>query len=397
MPYPVHGRATRVIVDPTAIAHNVATLRALVAPADVWAVVKADGYGHGDLTAARAAVGAGAAGVCVALVGEGVRLRERGVVPVDVPILVLSEQPVDELLHLVRHGLDATVYTVEQVAALASAAHAGGVDAVRVHLKVDTGMGRVGVAPADVTAICDAIDAVDVLRPAGLMSHLAVADEPGHEATEKQLTAFARVAAEVTSRGGSWADVAMHVANSAASLTRPDARYDLVRPGIAVYGISPSAAVSASACGLRPALSWVSTVSFVKRVAAHTPLSYGWTHVCPAETTVATVPVGYADGVPRDLAERAGEVLIAGQRCQIVGRVTMDQLLVDVGDLAVRVGDEVVLIGRSGADEITVEEWAEWSDTIGYEVTCRIGGRVPRLEGAVGVRGGAVGGSASGS
>jgi len=236
----------------------------------------------------------------------------------------------------------------------------------------------VGVAPADVAALCDAIDADDVLRPAGVMSHLAVADEPDHPGTDQQLGVFAEVVDEVQARGGAWSHAAVHVANSAAGLTRPDAHRDLVRAGIALYGISPSPAVSAAASGLRPALSWVSKVSFVKRVASGTPVSYGWTHLCEAATTLATVPVGYADGVPRDLAGRGGVVLIGGRRCRIVGRVTMDQMLVDVGDAAVAVGDEVVLIGADGDVAITVEEWAEWSDTIGYEVVCRIGGRVPR-------------------
>ncbi|MBL6629451.1 MAG: alanine racemase [Actinomycetota bacterium] len=378
MPYPVRGRSTEVVVDTEAIAHNVRVLRSLVAPADVWAVVKADGYGHGDGDVARAAVAAGAHGLCVALVGEGVRLREQAALPDSTPILVLSEQPEAELDVLVQHRLDATVYTVEQVTALAAAARRGTVGAVSVHVKVDTGMGRVGVAPADVAALCDAIDADDVLEPAGVMSHLAVADEPDHPGTDQQLEIFADVVDDVQARGGAWSHAAVHVANSAAGLTRPSARRDLVRVGIALYGISPSPAVPAAASGLRPVLSWVSKVSFVKRVAAGTPVSYGWTHICEAATTLATVPVGYADGVPRDLAARGGEVLIGGRRCPIVGRVTMDQMLVDVGDAAVAVGDEVVLIGAAGDAAITVEEWAEWSNTIGYEVVCRIGGRVPR-------------------
>ncbi|MFZ8968245.1 MAG: alanine racemase, partial [Ilumatobacteraceae bacterium] len=313
MPYPVHGRSTEVVVDTEVIVHNVRLLRSLVAPADVWAVVKADGYGHGDGDVARAAVAAGARGLCVALVGEGMRLRERAAIPETTPILVLSEQPEAELDALVRHRLDATVYTVDQVTALADAARRSAVGAVSVHVKVDTGMGRVGVAPADVAALCDAIDADDVLRPAGVMSHLAVADEPDHPGTDQQLGVFAEVVAEVQARGGAWSHAAVHVANSAAGLTRPDAHRDLVRAGIALYGISPSPAVSAAASGLRPALSWVSKVSFVKRVASGTPVSYGWTHLCEAATTLATVPVGYADGVPRDLAGRGGVVLIGGR------------------------------------------------------------------------------------
>lgn len=350
-------------VDLAALAHNVGVLRERAAPADVWAVVKADGYGHGSVRVAERALAAGAAGLAVALVDEGARLREAGITA---PILVLSQQAPGQLDQLVRLGLIATVYTPEYAAAL-PAGHP-------VHVKVDTGMHRVG-APPDTAAALVADRRLDVQ---GVFTHLACADEPDRTATAEQLDRFERVLAALDRRPRY-----VHAANSAATLAFPSARYDLVRAGIALYGIAPGEGVADLARDLRPVLSLHARVSHVKRVGPGARVSYGWRHECPTATTLATVPLGYADGVPRRLGtlpDRPGQdVLVHGRRCPIVGVVTMDQLVVDVGDLPVAVGDEVVLIGEQHGDRIRVEDWATRLGTIAYEIVCAISARVPRV------------------
>ncbi|MFW2332200.1 alanine racemase [Ilumatobacter sp.] len=373
------GRWARVDVDPTAIEHNVRVLRRRSEPAGVWAVVKADGYGHGAVVAAQAALRAGAAGLCVALVAEGVELREAGV---DAPILLLSEQPIDQVDAMLRYRMTPSVYTSGAVNALADRADAP----VAVHVNVDTGMQRVGVQPGEVARLVEVLHArADVVSVAGVYTHLACADEPDHPANDEQLGAFDRVLAELVAAG---IPVGIqHAANSAAALANPGARRSFVRAGIAIYGISPGPGVDHLCDELRPALALAARVSLVKRVAAGTHVSYGWRHRFDRDTTVATVPVGYADGVPRRLGTvsdggvvRAGaDVLIGGRRCPIVGVVTMDQFMVDVGDLPVAAGDDVVLIGEQGDERIRAEDWAERLGTIGYEVVCGLSARLPRM------------------
>ena len=359
-------------IDLDAIAHNVGVLRSAVAPAGVWAVVKADGYGHGAAAVAAAAVAAGCAGVCVALTAEGVALRAAGI---EAPILVLSEQPPDDAAMIIAHRLTPTVTTPQGIDALAACR----ADRLDIHLKIDTGMHRIGAAPADVPALVARIAAAGPhLRLAGVFTHLAVADEPADPYTARQLARFDAALAALGP--GALDGVAVHAANSAGALAHPDARRSFVRAGIAVYGISPGPGVDDLAATLRPVLSLRARVSFVKRLAAGARLSYGLRHTVPADTTVATVPLGYADGVRRGLSSN-GDVLIGGRRRPIIGTVTMDQLMVDCGDDPVRVGDDVVLIGAQGpgGERITAEEWGERLGTIGYEVVCGIGARVPRL------------------
>ncbi len=361
-------------VDVDALRHNVGSLARAVSPSHVRAVVKADGYGHGAVTAARAALDAGAAGLCVALVQEGVELRAAGI---DAPILVLTEQPPEQLDSLAAAGLEATAYRLDHVDALAAAATRVGA-VVSVHLKIDSGMQRVGAAPDLIASLVDAVRSSDSLRLGGVFTHLAVADEPEHRATSEQLATFD---AALGSLGD--ADLpAVHAANSAGALAAPSARRSFVRLGIAMYGISPGPDVDHLVADLRPALALKARVSYVKQVEAGTHVSYGWRHRFDRDTTVATVPIGYADGVPRRLGTLpdapGSDVLIGGRRCPIVGVVTMDQLVVDVGDAPVTIGDEVVLIGRQGEHEIRAEHWAERLGTIGYEIVCGISARVPR-------------------
>jgi alanine racemase len=358
-------------VDLGAVARNVERLREIVGPAAVCAVVKADGYGHGAVPVARAAVDAGAEWLAVAHVPEGEALRAAGI---DAPILVLSEPGPAAMAQVVAADLRVTLYTHAGIEAASLAAEQAGTT-MRAHLKVDTGMRRVGADPVDAVARAKEIVASPGLDLEGVWTHLAVADEPEHPFTVEQLRRYHDVLDELAAAGVEPA--VRHAANSAGAIAHPDARFDLVRCGIAVYGIDPSPELAGLA-DLSPAMTLRSAVSFVKQVGAGEGVSYGLRHRFDRDTTVATVPIGYADGVRRQLSATGGEVLIRGRRCRIVGNVTMDQIMVDCGDDGVAVGDDVVLIGCQGDQEIPAAEWAERLDTIAYEVVCGIGARVER-------------------
>jgi alanine racemase len=363
-------RPTWAEVDLGAVADNVRVLAERSAPAEVCAVVKADGYGHGAVPVSRAAMAAGATWLAVALVEEAAELRESGI---DAPILMLSEPRPSEFAEVVALGLRTTLYTAEGIAAAGRAAT--GDLGLPVHLKVDTGMHRVGAPPAEALALARAVADEPGLRLEAVWTHCAVADEPERAFTAEQSARLDAVLADLAADG---IDVPMtHAANSAAAIAHPPTRRDLVRVGIAVYGIPPSPLLE-GAVPLRPALSLRSEVTMVKRVAAGEGISYGLRHTFARDATVATVPVGYADGVRRRLGLLGQEVLVGGHRRPIVGVVTMDQLMVDCGDDPVAIGDEVVLIGRQGEEEVAATEWAERLGTIGYEITCGISLRVPR-------------------
>jgi alanine racemase len=368
-------RPAWVEVDLDAVRDNAAALAALAAPASLLAVVKADGYGHGAAPVARAALDAGATWLGVALVEEGIALRNEGI---DAPILVLSEPPRAAADAVVAHDLTPTVYTPTGVEALAKAVAASGDRAgapLAVHLKIDTGMHRVGCAADDVSDLVDAISGSPELELGGVCTHLAVADEPDNPYTAAQLDRFDEILATLDAHGTRPGLV--HAANSAGLLVHPRARYDLVRAGIALYGVPPAPDL-ASRVPLRPALSLRARVSHVKQLPAGSRLSYGLRYEIAEPSHIATVPIGYADGVPRNLGIAGGEVLVRGRRARIAGAVTMDQLMIDVGDAAVDVGDEVVLLGTQGDDEIDAGEWAAHLGTIAYEIVTGIGTRVPR-------------------
>ena len=361
-------------VDLDAVRANVRTLARVASPAALMAVVKADGYGHGAVPLARAALDAGAQWLGVALVEEGAELRAAGI---DARVLVLSEPPPPAAPAVVALGLTPVAYTRPGIDALAKAVADAGTAPLPVHLKVDTGMHRVGCTTAAAGALAGTIAARDELRLEGVLTHLAVADEPDDPYTPEQLGRFEGVLDDLR-RAGVQFDM-VHAANSAALLEFADrARYDLVRCGIAAYGVPPAPDL-AGRVPLRPAMALKARVSHVKRLPAGARLSYGLRYAMPAAGTVATVPIGYADGVPRALSATGGEVLVHGRRHPIAGTVTMDQLMVDVGETPVEVGDEVVLIGRDGDAEITADEWADRLGTIAYEVVCGIGRRVPRI------------------
>lgn len=356
-----------------AVRDNVRALRAAVAPARLVAVVKADGYGHGAVPVGRAALAAGADGLAVALVEEGVQLRDAGV---DAPVLVLAEPVPDAAELVVEHGLTPVVYTAIAIDALAKAVAATGRrDPVGVHLKIDTGMHRVGCRVEEAVELAAKVDAHPELRLEGTCTHLAVADEPSNAYTETQLARF-DIGLRTLRAAGIDPGV-VHACNTAGALAFPQGRYDLVRVGIGVYGLPPAAAL-AGLVPLRPAMTVKARVIHVKDVPAGTRLSYGLRYRTWRATRIATVPAGYADGVPRRLGHQGGVALVHGRRCPIAGTVTMDQLMLDVGDLPVVVGDEVVLVGRQGTEEVTATEWADRLDTIGYEIVCGIGPRVPR-------------------
>lgn len=359
-------------VDLDAIGHNTRVLARQASPAKFCAVVKADGYGHGAVPVARAALGAGAHQLAVATVAEGVALREADI---DAPILLLSEAPPEEMPTVVAHRLTPTVYRDRSIeAARAAAARAG--TTLGVHVKIDTGMHRVGAPPEQATDLVAAVVAADHLRMDGLFTHLAVADEPGDPFTQTQLARLDTVVAALAGAGLPTGTV--HAANSAATL-RALGRHDLVRCGISLYGFAPSPQV-ADTVGLRPALSVHAKVSYTKRVAAGEGLSYGLRYRPAEDTQIVTLPLGYADGVRRILSRLGAGVLIGGRRYPIVGTITMDQLLVDTGpDGRVRVGEEAVLIGHQGDRRIGAEDWAARLDTITYEIVCAFGLRLPRI------------------
>ncbi len=360
-------RPSWIEVDLGAVRHNAAALTAAVAPADLCAVVKADAYGHGDVPCAEAALEGGAAWLAVALVEEGARLREAGITA---PILVLSEPAVGDASEIVHWDLIPTVYRHEFVAALAAAA----TSPIPVHLKVDTGMHRVGCAPADALGLAEAIAAAPQLTFDGLWTHLSVAEEDA-EFTKRQLDALRACRTALAERG--LRPRLVHAANTAGGLLHPEARPDLVRAGLGLYGLRPAPHVG-EGLDLRPAMRVVSHVAMVRRLPAGARPSYGRRRALPQAAGVATVPVGYADGIPRRLVDSGGQVLIRGNRYPFAGNVTMDQVVVDVGDEPVAVGDEVVLLGRQGGEEISAEEWAERLGTINYEIVCSFGPRLPR-------------------
>lgn len=357
-------------VDLDAVRANVGRLVELVAPAAVCAVVKADGYGHGAVPVARAAVDAGATWLAVAHVGEGEALRAGGL---DVPVLVLSEPDPDLLPFAAEHELSVTLFSEPGIRAAAAAARPG--RPVRIHLKVDTGMHRVGVDPDDLVPLARLVADTEGLELEALFTHLAVADEPDDPFTDLQLDRFDAALEDLAAAGIE--PRLRHTANSAGAIAHPRARHDLVRCGIAVYGIVPSAEL-AGRIRLDPAMTVAARVTQVKTVAAGETVSYGRRHRLDADTRIATVAVGYADGVRRDLFRHGGEVLLGGRRCPIVGTVTMDQLMVDCADVAVAAGDEAVLIGEQCGERIAAEEVAERLGTIGYEVVCGVGPRVER-------------------
>jgi len=368
-------RPTRAEVDVGALARNVQTLRAVAPGMALLAMVKADAYGHGATLVAPVLESLGVELLGVALVEEGLELRRAGV---NAEIVVLGGAYEDAWEALLEARLIPAVFREDQLDALASAAMRVGAKP-DAHLKVDTGMSRLGVLPEEVPALLSRAKALGI-GFSGVMSHFANADLRDGTVTERQLETFARVLAQVETAGfrPRW----RHLANSAAVVALPPAKsggsYNLVRPGLALYGVSPAPWI-VPPTPLEPVLTWKTAVIHLKTVPTGTAVSYGGTWTAGRPTRIATLPVGYADGYPRRLSNKA-QVLVRGQRAPVVGRVCMDLCMVDVTDVpGAALGDEVVLLGRQGGQEVGAGELASWLDTIPYEVLCGVGARVPRI------------------
>lgn len=366
------GKQTRpawVEVNLASIAHNVQYFKKLIHEnCQLLAVVKANAYGHGDLAVVRTALSNGATWIGVALPEEGVRLRRAGIAA---PILVLGAVGQEQLELCVTKDLACTVFQWSIAQSLSNLAIRYN-KTVRVHLKIDTGMGRLGILPSEALRFAIAVSRLPGIQIQGILTHFATADQPEDQYVHWQLEQFEKVIAELSAHH---INIPIkHCANTSAVLFLPEAHFDLVRVGIGLYGLHPQGKRS----NLHPAMSFKCRIAAARRVPAGSAISYGASYITKKETTIAILPVGYADGVSRRLSNQ-GEVLIDGNRFPIIGKVCMDHCMVDVGDFPIEIGQEVTLIGRQGNQEITVEDWADWLGTINYEVPCMISERVPRI------------------
>lgn len=368
-------RPTYARVDAAALAHNLGAVQAHAGPAcRVLAVVKADAYGHGAIDSARVLVRHGAWGLAVSLVEEGVELREAGI---HAPVVVLGGVFPGSQDVIVHRRLTPVVWSVEHLEMLSGAVRRTGAHPVAVHLKIDTGMSRLGLLPGDLSRVLDWLcaDAGATVALEGVMTHLACADDPADDLTSaRQLQRFADCLATIEARG--IYPTLRHACNSAGLVRFRAAHYDMVRPGIALYGAASDPAVELP--GLRLAMSMHSRVQGVRELPAGVRVSYGGLDRLDREARVAIVPVGYADGYPRSMSGKA-EMLVRGHRCRVLGRITMDVCMLDVTDLpGVRTGESVTLLGTQGSETIGVHEMAAWAEVIAYEITCGVSKRVPR-------------------
>ncbi|MDQ0763275.1 alanine racemase [Streptomyces canus] len=371
---PLRARAE---IDLAALRANVRALRARASGAAVMAVVKSDAYGHGAVPCARAAVEAGARWLGTATPEEALALRKAGLPG---RIMCWLWTPGGPWREAIEADLDVSVSGLWALRELVAAAREAGLPA-RVQLKADTGLGRGGCQPGEDWAelVAEALRAQSegLLRVTGLWSHFACADEPGHPSIAAQLTRFREMLAYAEGQGVR--PEVRHIANSPAALTLPESHFDLVRAGIAVYGISPSPELGAPAdFGLRPVMTLSASIALVKRVPGGHGVSYGHHYVTPGATTLGLVPVGYADGIPRH-ASGAGPVLVDGKWRTVAGRIAMDQFVVDLGGDEPAAGAQAVLFGPGDRGEPTAEDWAQAAGTIAYEIVTRIGTRVPRV------------------
>lgn len=370
------GASAWVSIDLDAIRDNVAELVRRAAPAQVLAVVKADAYGHGLVDSARAALAGGASWLGVAQLAEALRLREAGVTA---PLLTWLFAPGADIGGAIDADIEVTVGSTWSVDAVLAAARERGAPA-RIQVKVDTGLGRGGILTdwPQLVARLAAAQAEGAVEVTGVWSHFAWADAPQHPTVRAQQVRFEE-ACEELARAGVRPPL-RHLANSAATLTNPSAHFDLVRPGLAVYGLSPVPDLGDSAhFGLREAMRVTARLSLVKRAAAGQGVSYGHEHVTDRDTVLGLVPMGYADGIPR-AAGGAGPVLVGGRRLTIAGRVCMDQVVLDLGpDFAGAAGDEVVVLGRAADGEPSAQDWAQAAGTINYEIVTRMSPRLPRV------------------
>ncbi len=369
-------RPTRAEIDLAALRQNVAEIRRLAPRVEMLAVVKANAYGHGALPIARALERERVAMLGVALVEEGLELRNAGI---RTPILVLGGSYEGGYQLMAERDLMATIFRPEQIAGLAEASRRVG-RPLKAHLKLDSGTGRIGVLPDELDGFLDQASRFPQVQLDGLLSHFASADLENAEFTREQLRRFQGALARMRARGlePTW----RHLSNSAGVIELPEvcdgSELNMIRPGIMLYGLTPAAWMQGSA-NLAPVMSWKTAVVHLKRVPTGTPISYGGTWRSPRPSVIATLPVGYADGYVRHFSNRS-QVLVRGQRAPVVGRVCMDLCMVDVTEVAgAQVGDEVVLLGKQGQQNILAEELAQLAGTIHYEVVCAVSARVPRV------------------
>ena len=367
------SHVTQAYINCDHLAHNVRLLQALVGHRPLWPALKANAYGHGADIVGRHLVSLGYTTLCVAHVSEAIELAEAGV---PARFIVMSATLPEHSDYLVAYGCEPVVCTLDMVQSLARAA-AKAEKRIAVHLKVDTGMGRIGIRPAQVHDFLKRCQDLPGVMVKGIMSHLPLASEADKTFSLQQIACFRQV--QAMSRG--YGSAFYHLANSAAIFDLPEAYGDAVRPGIAIYGLKPSGSITNPRVNdLRPVLEWHTHITFLKEVPAGTGLSYGHTFHTEKPSLIATIPLGYGDGLSRRFSNNL-ELLIGGRRCPQVGCICMDQCLVDVTELrgTVQIGDAVVIVGRQGAEEVTVDELAARLSTINYEIVTSIARRVPRL------------------
>jgi len=362
-------RGTRLEISLAALRQNARRVKGAVSPGAILAVVKADAYGHGALQTAMAFADS-ARGFCLATVEEAIELHDGGVRG---RILILGGVYGDAHQEIIRRELEPVVFSAQEVSRFAAAAGKVGKPA-RLHVKVDTGMARLGVDPSGLLDLVSHVRRQPGVEIAGLMTHLACAEEADPEATHAQLQRFSTCLQAIEKAGARPPFV--HVANSAAALRFPGARYDAVRLGLALYGVLPSPSVPDP--GIQPAMAVRTRVAHARSLAPGEPVGYGWLWRASRPSRIATLPIGYADGYSRHLGGRA-QVLLRGRRVPVVGAVAMDMITVDATEVGAEVGDEVTVLGEADGDRIRAEDLASWAGTIPYEVLCAFGKRVPRV------------------
>ena len=367
------GRPTACFVDLDALRWNFRQIRSKVgAQIKILSMVKANGYGHGAAAVAKTLAAEGSDAFGVATLEEGIELRQAGI---HAPILVLAGAYPDQIDPFFGNGLTPVIHVLESLNELDTAAHSRN-KTLNVHLKVDTGMGRIGLLAAEVDSWLPKIKNLKALKIEGVFSHFSHAESVEGTYTQQQLRLFQNLLERLRAEG--IAPPFVHLANSAATITLPAAYFDMVRPGLILYGVYPSPAMATQIC-LKPVLSWKTRILQLKKVPAGSSISYGQTFITQRESLIATLPLGYADGYSRLLSNR-GEVLVNGTRAPVAGRVCMDLTMIDVtGIEKVQPGDEVVLLGRQGDAEISADEMAAWANTISYEILTSISNRVPRI------------------
>jgi alanine racemase len=375
-----YNRATRAEIDLQAFQHNLQNIRNFLDPqTKIMAVIKADAYGHGAIPCAQVAVKHGADYLGVAVIEEGIELRESGV---SAPILILAGILPDEVEELVRHDLETVLCTPALAKALSNEAEKQN-KTVSIHIKVDTGMNRLGVTPEKLPTLLDQIRNLNNLKIEGVSTHFSSADDEDHSITQKQLNKI-HTALGILQKEGVPASM-IHSANSSALFKFPESRFDMVRPGLILYGALPSPSLQTvfdrekKLKPFQPVMQWKSQIILVKPVSSGQAVSYSGSFTTQRESLIATLPIGYADGLQRILSNKM-DVLIRGQRAPQVGNICMDMILIDVTEVSgVQAGDEVVIFGRQGDQQISVEELALKAQTIPYEILCNVGKRVQRV------------------